>query len=114
MERVTPAVQSSREDSQFLDSMSFVDAMEEAQARGDVETVELNLPTLERLLTDMAGRKQELDALEQRARAVQQHHSVKVDQRPSGGTYVSRSTLEIPPGAQRKPGLWKPGGNVGE
>jgi hypothetical protein len=93
MTRSSSAVQASREDSQFLDGSSFVDAMEEAQAKGDLEIVELNLPTLDQLLVDVADRKKELDTLLRRARTIRQRHEASpADRRDSDrGTYVSQT-----------------------
>jgi len=94
MAQASSILESSREDSQFLNSASFVDAMEAAQARGDVEIVELNLPTLKRLLIDLADRKKELDALKQRARAIQRRHhnsDSTVRGRIGRGKYVPRT-----------------------
>ena len=88
MAQSSSTIEQSREDSQFLDGSSFVDAMEEAQAKGDLEIVELNLPTLDQLLTDVADRKKELDTLLQRARVIRKKHSADAADERTRGTYL--------------------------
>lgn len=84
MMRTEAVVEPGRANSEFLDSESFVTAMEEALDVGESTVVDANLPTLKRLITDLATRKKELESLETRARDV--HRRQGAAKRP--GRYV--------------------------
>jgi len=68
-----------------LDGKPFLAKLEEAQAEGDADHVERNMPRLEQMIGLYQDRAYEIAQLQYRARLVRDRHEPSAEKRSRGG-----------------------------